>query len=624
MIGLSTKDFFSFFFFSFFFFPFGFTQSVSPMSPVFTSGQTMTFKYSGGTGSSTDWIGIYSAGQKPGDIASTVWKYIPSKDGEITFDGNLSVGFYDVHLLCCDGYKSLASYLKFEIVNEKIRSRLTYYKASDSVELKIMMANLNDDVFIYYAENLKNGVLLPNAVPLVQKKISSVDNNKNATIKFKLNELNVPLVAVLQSNDQVISFDNFEIFPMPQIPNTITRIGTGSCGNQRSPQPTLTTMLKHDIDCFIYTGDNLYIDTYDMNEMKEDYEYFITQREEFQKLRAEIPIIATWDDHDYGCCDEDKDYPFKKQSQKQFLDFYDEPLTSPRRTQDGIFTSYIIGDSGKKLQIIVLDTRYFEDNKRPNNGCGQNDYCPWNSPGDTSKTMLGKIQWEWLRSKLLEDADLRLIVSSVQFSPQYSGWEGWSIFPFERKKMQKLISETKAEGVFFISGDIHYSEVSKLPSDGNTYPIYDFTASAINQSWPPEKNNNRVGNNVYGDPNFGIIDIDWAAKKLGFSAYDVNDTKKFSHSISFEEMTFPINSANDYEIKKNNFYQIKSDPKTISIGFNTPCLGLLTLFNSNGQLVETVKTNFDDRINFTGRYSGIYFLKFEGKNFKEQMKLIID
>lgn len=46
------------------------------------------------------------------------------------------------------------------------------------------------------------------------------------------------------------------------------------------------------------------------------------------------PMIAIWDDHDYGINDGYKAYTYRVQSQQIFLDFFGEPDDSPRRKQE--------------------------------------------------------------------------------------------------------------------------------------------------------------------------------------------------------------------------------------------------------------------------------------------------
>ncbi|MFM2392775.1 MAG: Alkaline phosphatase precursor, partial [Bacteroidota bacterium] len=413
-------------------------QSITTNKNAYFENEPIIIDYSGGTDSPLDWIGIYSSGQIPGQIASTSWKYIPNKAGNITFENTLSPGLYDVHLLCCDGYKILASKKSIKIERKLMYSRLKHYIENDSIFITIYNPIDNKKLSIFRSEDVVDNKPKNGSVPIFNH-ITQVKNNENS-IRIKIE--NTALGEYFAFYESITMPEIFDVNPQPILPLKITKIGLGSCGNHKSRQKVLTNIYEEGIDLFLYLGDNLYIDTYEENVMKFKYEDFLTSRTEFQKLRSKVPILATWDDHDYGCCDEGSLYPLKKKSQKIFLDFYGEPANSIRRNQDGIFTSYYVGDQGQKLQIILLDTRFFLSNRKPNNGCGINDYCPWDIT-DT-KTMLGDAQWQWLKDELLKPADLRMIASSVQFSSSYHGFESWTLFPHEQKKMLDLINETKA------------------------------------------------------------------------------------------------------------------------------------------------------------------------------------
>jgi acid phosphatase type 7 len=92
------------------------------LAPVGTLNETLplTFAFTGGTGSLSDWVGIYPAGEVPdGDPSSIAYVYVGGANGEVTFDpiAELVEGnFYDAHLFCCDGYDILASYLNWTVV----------------------------------------------------------------------------------------------------------------------------------------------------------------------------------------------------------------------------------------------------------------------------------------------------------------------------------------------------------------------------------------------------------------------------------------------------------------------------------------------------------------------------
>jgi alkaline phosphatase D len=294
----------------------------------------------------------------------------------------------------------------------------------------------------------------------------------------------------------------------PVVNPLISRIAFGSCSTQDEPLPILRTVLEWEPELFIYLGDNIYGDTRDMKLLQAKYAKLAANKD-FQSLRARVPIIATWDDHDYGENDAGKEFPFKAESKEIFLKFWNEPNPSPRREHEGIYVSYRFEDPklGKTLQIILLDTRSFRDQPlRAPFSSWKNDYLPDTNP---DKTLLGAEQWAWLEERLREPADLRIIGSSIQFSHEYNGWESWTNFPSELIKMVDLIKKTKANGVIFISGDVHWGELSILKPAG-CYPLHDLTASGLNRDWANvEPNRNRYGDACM-DFHFGMLEIHWS------------------------------------------------------------------------------------------------------------------
>src|SRR5437868_6122617 len=75
-------------------------------------------------------------------------------------------------------------------------------------------------------------------------------------------------------------------------------------------------------------------------------------------LRSACPVLAVWDDHDYGKNDAGADFPQKDDSKKQFLTFFGEPTGSPRWLRPGVYDAKIFGPEGKRVQVILLDGRY--------------------------------------------------------------------------------------------------------------------------------------------------------------------------------------------------------------------------------------------------------------------------
>lgn len=282
----------------------------------------------------------------------------------------------------------------------------------------------------------------------------------------------------------------------------------GSCIKQDRPMPLLRQMATEKADAVIFLGDNIYADTSDMEVMKTKYAS-LRNNSDFQSLLDASPIYATWDDHDYGINDGGADYPQRKLAQKEYLDFWKVPIESPRRKREGVYDAIILGPLGKRVQIILLDTRYFrsplkKSEKRRVGG-------PYLPDEDPQKTMLGEAQWQWLEEQLQQPAEIRILASSIQLLASDAGQETWSNLPLERKRLLSLIQSTGANGLFIISGDRHWSEYSKVKKN-LAYPIFDFTSSSFNQIHPrgtPTENRFRTNSKTYHKENYGFIKIDW-------------------------------------------------------------------------------------------------------------------
>ncbi|MDZ4688815.1 MAG: alkaline phosphatase D family protein, partial [Planctomycetaceae bacterium] len=248
-----------------------------------------------------------------------------------------------------------------------------------------------------------------------------------------------------------------DVKPVASITGLPRRIAFGSCANQNKPQPVLETVVARQPDLFVYLGDNIYGDSRDMTVLREKYAK-LAAKNEFQQLRRQVSVLAIWDDHDYGENDAGKNYPFRAESRAIFLDFWRVPADSPRRMHDGIYGVHRFEQNGRALQLLLLDTRMFRDpllrNPKPIPAGSplKNDYQPDDS---ADKTFLGVEQWAWLKDQLTQPADVRIIASSIQFGHEYNGFESWTNLPREQTKMIELITSTRANGVVFLSGDVH-------------------------------------------------------------------------------------------------------------------------------------------------------------------------
>lgn len=322
----------------------------------------------------------------------------------------------------------------------------------------------------------------------------------------------------------------------------LTRIGFGSCLKEKDSMSIWDDIGAQDPDLFVFLGDNVYGDLYtddprfdnpDMPYMRASYRK-LKDSQTFANFRQNTPMMFTWDDHDFGVNDGGADYPFKEKAESLFFEAWDIPANDIRRTRPGIYTSEMIGPQDEKVQIILLDTRYFRgplEETDEKNAPLKERYVPSNN---AASTILGNTQWDWLRSELEKPADLRVLVSSIQVIADGHGWEAWRTLPLEREKLYGLLKETNADNTIIVSGDRHSGAFYER-SDVTGSRLLEMTTSSLNAPvslWRARSGETRIEPGPYrdGDPqfevNYGLMDIDWKNRKATLQLISPgNDTK---------------------------------------------------------------------------------------------------
>ena len=186
---------------------------------------------------------------------------------------------------------------------------------------------------------------------------------------------------------------------------------------------------------------------------------------ELQDFLKSMPHFATWDDHDYGPNDIGKNYILKETSRTVFNSYFCNP--SAGENGQGIYTMTSWGDA----DIFLTDNRWWRSA----------DLLPdsVNGKPNPEKKMLGDQQMEWLKNSLLySTATFKIIVVGSQVLNPVSPFDKWRDFPSEYQELMDFLTEQKINGVLFLTGDRHHSEIIKVERPG-TYPLYDITVSPL-------------------------------------------------------------------------------------------------------------------------------------------------
>ena len=333
--------------------------------------------------------------------------------------------------------------------------------------------------------------------------------------------------------------------------DSVSRIVLGSCAREAKPQPFWRAIARRKPDLFLFIGDNIYADTDDPKVFRDKYQQ-LADKPGFDALRSSVPLLATWDDHDYGVNDGGKEFKAKAAAKSAFLDFFGGAFDAPVRSREGIYQARTFGPKDRRVQVILLDTRTFRDAlEKRNEEERKGGFGPYKATEDGNTTLLGEKQWAWLKAELEEPAKIRIVASSIQVVSGEHGYECWGNFPHERSKLFKLIKETGANGVVFVSGDRHLAELScDREFSERPYPMFDLTSSGLNQSEGGryDEPNRHRSSGIIRQQNFGMIAIDWEAQDptVEFRIYvtkdienDVEEFLKFNFRTRLSELTLP-------------------------------------------------------------------------------------
>jgi len=324
---------------------------------------------------------------------------------------------------------------------------------------------------------------------------------------------------------------------------TLTRIAFGSCNHQSRSQHMWAQIAAQNPQMFLFIGDNNYGDQgwngdAALSTLREAYQ---TQAEtpELMEFRANIPMMITWDDHDFAFNDGGANFAFRSWSETIFETFWNS--TDEVRSRPGIYESRMFGVDGQRTQIIMLDTRYFRSDfermpyqpQRPPLG-------PYVPSDDASKTMLGDAQWEWLQAELAKPADLRILVSSIQVITDAHDYEAWESLPLERAKLYAMLAEREESGLVMLSGDRHAGGIyTDTPQAGGGEEMWELTSSSLNYSFAStEQNTAREPDpkrltDFISEENFGLVDIDWASRSFTMSMRGSEGEERVTRTVEW-------------------------------------------------------------------------------------------
>lgn len=237
--------------------------------------------------------------------------------------------------------------------------------------------------------------------------------------------------------------------------------------------PMWAKLKSENPDIVILNGDIVYVDSFEFVERKKAVETDLwlryidaLKRIPYYHWLELKPTLATWDDHDFGTNDGDRDFSGKTAAIKLFKAMFGG------KSLPGVWESGPTGVtsvySGFGQRFYLMDNRTF---RQPNKDQKKKElYGHW-----------GEKQHSWLMNSLKKSAAPAWIFNGNQV---FNGKALDFKEAFEMNHSEhfvKFITDLKtiSAPVIFSSGDIHFSEVMRIPKERIGYETYEITSSSM-------------------------------------------------------------------------------------------------------------------------------------------------
>ncbi len=287
----------------------------------------------------------------------------------------------------------------------------------------------------------------------------------------------------------------------------------------------------------IWMGDNTYLRSSDYSSKAGiQYRYHTSrQLSQLQPFLHSRPHYAIWDDHDYGPNNSDRNFIFKKTSLHHFQQYWANPSYG-LPGHPGIYTHFQKGDAA----FFLTDNRYY---RAPNALRDSVNHQP-----SRKKTYFGSRQLQWLKESLLtSNATFKFIVVGNQFINKANPYEGVrSDYPFTFQQLISFIKKYQIEGVVFLSGDRHLTELLTFQPE-DCYSLYEFTCSPLTSSpytgikeTSEMHNPQRIPGTLVLSQNYGRIHVSGPeqSRVLHFQSYNKEGRLLWQFRLPEEALTF--------------------------------------------------------------------------------------
>jgi len=281
------------------------------------------------------------------------------------------------------------------------------------------------------------------------------------TYRYKIEKINADTSTTLFAGDD--ADHQFTTVSTARIGKVVTA-GFISCANDTS-FGVWEEMANHNLDLLCLAGDTPYIDTADLNLIRQKHRHFL-QVTSLAALGKKVSTVGTWDDHDFGLNNGNgiSTADRKALTRQVFTEYRAHDKYGINN--EGIYHKVDMG----AMEVFLLDPRWFSQT------------AP--SPVDPNQsTCFGSIQWQWMLDAIRNSKAPFKVILQGQIWQDKKNSETDDMFTYyaERDALLDTIKNEKIPGVVLFGGDIHVARYLRHPQRLG-YDLHDFIMSPGHKS----------------------------------------------------------------------------------------------------------------------------------------------
>jgi alkaline phosphatase D len=264
-----------------------------------------------------------------------------------------------------------------------------------------------------------------------------------ATFSFDNLNPDTPYHYEIEVNDVVVEEKRgrFKTFPPEDQPASFKFVCAGDA-DTGSNDRVFEFILREDPLFFCHLGDLHYENVHKANTIiyRKAYAEALNARRQADLYRN-IPIVYTWDDHDFDNNDANMNAPGRKTARLAYQQCVPHYQLVEGKGDVAIYHAFTVG----RVRFLISDTR--------------SERTPKDEDDDEGKSMLGRKQKEWLKQELLagrEKYPLVVWVSSVPWiGKRKKRSDSWFGYATERDEIGAFIEENNINNLCMLAADAH-------------------------------------------------------------------------------------------------------------------------------------------------------------------------